>query len=62
MELDRKPPTYIEMKTAIPGPNAQQLLERRIANIPRGPFNTVPTFAGQSGGSAAHRCRREYVY
>ncbi len=51
MELDRKPPTYIEMKTAIPGPNAQQLLERRIANIPRGPFNTVPTFAAKAEGA-----------
>ena len=39
------------MKTAIPGPQAQQLFERRMASIPRGPFNTVPTFAAKGEGA-----------
>lgn len=51
--MDRNPKLtkYIEMKTAIPGPQAQVLLERRMANIPRGPFNTVPTFAAKGEGA-----------
>jgi len=43
--------TFIEMKTAIPGPQAQLLLERRMASVPRGPFNTVQTFAAKGEGA-----------
>ncbi|MDQ0899556.1 MULTISPECIES: 4-aminobutyrate--2-oxoglutarate transaminase [unclassified Paenibacillus] len=51
--MDRNPrlTKYIDMKTAIPGPQAQLLLERRMANIPRGPFHTVPTFAAKGEGA-----------
>nr|WP_270877875.1 4-aminobutyrate--2-oxoglutarate transaminase [Paenibacillus aestuarii] len=43
--------TCIEMKTAIPGPQAQLLLERRMASVPRGPFHTVQTFAAKGEGA-----------
>jgi 4-aminobutyrate aminotransferase/(S)-3-amino-2-methylpropionate transaminase len=42
---------HIEIRTAIPGPQAQLLLERRIEHVPRGPFNTVPTFAAKGEGA-----------
>lgn len=41
----------IEIKTPIPGPAAQQLLKRREEHVPRGPFNTVPTFAAKAEGA-----------
>ncbi|RTE10604.1 4-aminobutyrate--2-oxoglutarate transaminase [Paenibacillus whitsoniae] len=41
----------IQMKTALPGPEASKLLERRAASVPRGPFNTVPTFAAKGEGA-----------
>ncbi|WP_376768416.1 4-aminobutyrate--2-oxoglutarate transaminase [Paenibacillus planticolens] len=49
--MKEKKTAYIEMKTSLPGPQAQQLLERRMASIPRGPFNTVPTFAAKGEGA-----------
>ncbi|NOU84603.1 4-aminobutyrate--2-oxoglutarate transaminase [Paenibacillus sp. LMG 31460] len=51
MDRNPKQTKYIDMKTAIPGPQAQVLLERRMANIPRGPFNTLPTFAAKGEGA-----------
>jgi 4-aminobutyrate aminotransferase/(S)-3-amino-2-methylpropionate transaminase len=51
MEQNSKRSTSIEMKTEIPGPQAKLLLERRLASIPRGPFNTVPTFAAKGLGA-----------
>lgn len=51
MDQNSKQMTSIEMKTEIPGPQAKLLLERRIASIPRGPFNTVPTFAAKGEGA-----------
>lgn len=51
METQGKPTKFIEMRTALPGPQAQLLLERRLASIPRGPFNTVPTFAAKGAGA-----------
>ncbi|MGG1518813.1 4-aminobutyrate--2-oxoglutarate transaminase [Paenibacillus oryzisoli] len=42
---------FIQMKTALPGPEASKLLERRAASVPRGPFNTVPTFAAKGEGA-----------
>lgn len=47
MDVQERKTKYIEMKTSLPGPQAQKLLERRMASIPRGPFNTVPTFAAK---------------
>ncbi|WP_088005484.1 4-aminobutyrate--2-oxoglutarate transaminase [Indiicoccus explosivorum] len=41
----------INLKTAIPGPKAQELLERRNRSVPRGPFNTVQTFAAKGEGA-----------
>lgn len=51
MDVKENKATYIEMKTSLPGPEAQKLLERRMASIPRGPFNTVPTFAAKGEGA-----------
>ncbi|TCS75512.1 4-aminobutyrate aminotransferase [Effusibacillus lacus] len=39
------------MNTTIPGPKAKELLERKEQNVPRGPFNTVPTFAEKGEGA-----------
>jgi len=41
----------IQINTEIPGPKAKQLLERKLKNIPRGPFNTVVTFAEKGEGA-----------
>ncbi|MEC0266310.1 4-aminobutyrate--2-oxoglutarate transaminase [Paenibacillus anseongense] len=51
MDVKERRTTYIDMKTSLPGPEAQKLLERRMASIPRGPFNTVPTFAAKGEGA-----------
>lgn len=51
MDVQERKTKYIEMKTSLPGPQAQKLLERRMASIPRGPFNTVPTFAAKGEGA-----------
>ena len=41
----------IKIKTAIPGPKAQALLERKEKNIPVGPFNTIKSFAERGEGA-----------
>lgn len=41
----------IHVQTAIPGPVAQRWLERKENNVPRGPFNTVYTFAAKGEGA-----------
>ncbi|BFT69635.1 4-aminobutyrate--2-oxoglutarate transaminase [Paenibacillus sp. P36] len=51
MDVKERRTKYINMKTSLPGPEAQKLLERRMASIPRGPFNTVPTFAAKGDGA-----------
>jgi 4-aminobutyrate aminotransferase/(S)-3-amino-2-methylpropionate transaminase len=51
MDVRERRKKYIEMKTSLPGPQAQKLLNRRMASIPRGPFNTVPTFAAKGEGA-----------
>jgi 4-aminobutyrate aminotransferase / (S)-3-amino-2-methylpropionate transaminase / 5-aminovalerate transaminase len=43
--------TSICLKTEIPGPKAKELLIRKEANVPRGPFNTVKTFAVKGEGA-----------
>ncbi|UHA73652.1 4-aminobutyrate--2-oxoglutarate transaminase [Paenibacillus sp. 481] len=42
---------YISLKTALPGPMAEQLMQRRNEHVPRGPFNTVATFAAKGEGA-----------
>lgn len=51
MDVKERSTKYIDMKTSLPGPQAQELLKRRMASIPRGPFNTVPTFAAKGEGA-----------
>jgi 4-aminobutyrate aminotransferase / (S)-3-amino-2-methylpropionate transaminase / 5-aminovalerate transaminase len=41
----------IRMKTQVPGPKAQELLNRKEAHIPKGPFNTIKTFAVKGEGA-----------
>ncbi|MCM3706361.1 MULTISPECIES: 4-aminobutyrate--2-oxoglutarate transaminase [Cytobacillus] len=41
----------INLKTPIPGPKASELLLRREKEVPRGPFNTVPSFAEKAEGA-----------
>ena len=41
----------IHLKTEIPGPIAKQLLARKLNSVPRGPFNTVQTFAVKGEGA-----------
>lgn len=41
----------INLKTAIPGPMARALLERKEKNVPVGPFNTIKTFAEKGEGA-----------
>jgi len=42
---------YIQLRTPVPGPKAQELLARKEANVPRGPFNTAPTFVVKAEGA-----------
>ncbi|MDQ0255203.1 4-aminobutyrate aminotransferase/(S)-3-amino-2-methylpropionate transaminase [Evansella vedderi] len=39
------------IKPVIPGPKASELLERKVNNVPRGPFNTASTFAAKGKGA-----------
>lgn len=41
----------INLVTAIPGPKATELLKRREEHVPRGPFNTVPSFIAKGEGA-----------
>ncbi|MGP7818356.1 4-aminobutyrate--2-oxoglutarate transaminase [Niallia sp. 01092] len=43
--------SFIQMKTTIPGPKSKELLKRKEAVVPRGPFNTVLSFAEQGEGA-----------
>jgi 4-aminobutyrate aminotransferase/(S)-3-amino-2-methylpropionate transaminase len=43
--------TSIRLQTEIPGPKARELLKRKEKNVPRGPFNTVLTFAAKGEGA-----------
>ncbi|GGE13854.1 4-aminobutyrate--2-oxoglutarate transaminase [Marinithermofilum abyssi] len=42
---------YIQLNTSIPGPKAQELLQRRQANVPQGPACNLPTFAEKGEGA-----------
>lgn len=41
---------FIKLNTSIPGPKAKALLELKEKNVPRGPFNTMITFAEKGEG------------
>lgn len=41
----------IQMKTRIPGPKAIELLARKEKSVPKGPFNTIKTFAVKAEGA-----------
>lgn len=43
--------SFIQLKTEIPGPKAMELLERKEMSVPRGPFNTIKTFAVKGDGA-----------
>lgn len=42
---------FIQLKTDIPGPRAKELLNRKEINVPKGPFNTIKTFAVKGEGA-----------
>jgi 4-aminobutyrate aminotransferase/(S)-3-amino-2-methylpropionate transaminase len=42
---------FIQLRTEIPGPKAKELLERTYKSIPKGPFNTIQTFAVKGEGA-----------
>jgi 4-aminobutyrate aminotransferase / (S)-3-amino-2-methylpropionate transaminase / 5-aminovalerate transaminase len=42
---------YIKLKTKIPGPKAKELLVRKESSVPKGPFNTLKTFALKGEGA-----------
>ena len=46
----------IQIRTAIPGPRAQELLKRREAAIPRGVSHATPIFAARAEGANSRRC------
>ncbi|RSD26265.1 4-aminobutyrate--2-oxoglutarate transaminase [Mesobacillus subterraneus] len=41
----------IKIKTAIPGPKASELIERKQRSVPVGPFNTIKSFAHKGEGA-----------
>jgi 4-aminobutyrate aminotransferase / (S)-3-amino-2-methylpropionate transaminase / 5-aminovalerate transaminase len=41
----------IKLKTEIPGPRSRELLARREAAVPRGPFNVTPLFVAEASGA-----------
>lgn len=49
--MDSTTTKYIQIKTQIPGPKAQELLARKESHVPRGPFNTLPTFVQKAEGA-----------
>jgi len=44
--------SIIHLKTEIPGPRSRELLARREAAVPRGPFNATPIFIEEGHGAA----------
>lgn len=41
----------INIRTEIPGPKAKELLAKKEQNVPKGPFNTMQTFADKGDGA-----------
>jgi len=42
---------FIHLKTSIPGPKSQALMQRRQTAVPRGPYNNTPIFAAKAEGA-----------
>jgi len=42
---------FISIKTTIPGPVAKELLKKKEKHVPKGPFNTMLTFAEKGDGA-----------
>ncbi|WP_408009634.1 4-aminobutyrate--2-oxoglutarate transaminase [Pseudalkalibacillus sp. A8] len=42
---------HINLKTELPGPKSRALLKRKEENVPRGPFNTSPSFIEKGEGA-----------
>jgi 4-aminobutyrate aminotransferase / (S)-3-amino-2-methylpropionate transaminase / 5-aminovalerate transaminase len=42
---------FIHLQTSIPGPKAEELLRKKEQHVPRGPFNTLQTFAVKGEGA-----------
>lgn len=42
---------HIDLKTSLPGPKSEALLERKQKNVPRGPFNTSQAFIAKAEGA-----------
>lgn len=42
---------FIHLKTKVPGPKAKELLARKENSVPKGPFNTLNTFALKGEGA-----------
>jgi len=43
--------SVIDLKTAIPGPRSRELMARREAAVPRGPYNATPIFVKEARGA-----------
>ena len=41
----------IQLKTAVPGPRSKELMARREAAVPRGPFHATPVFVSEAHGA-----------
>ncbi|MGZ3708809.1 MAG: aminotransferase class III-fold pyridoxal phosphate-dependent enzyme, partial [Bdellovibrionota bacterium] len=41
----------IQLKTSVPGPKSQALMERRRASVARGPFHSTPIFMKRAKGA-----------
>ncbi|EWG09710.1 4-aminobutyrate--2-oxoglutarate transaminase [Cytobacillus firmus] len=41
----------INIRTELPGPKAKELLAKKEQNVPKGPFNTMQTFAAKGDGA-----------
>ncbi|WP_126427716.1 4-aminobutyrate--2-oxoglutarate transaminase [Brevibacillus marinus] len=49
--MERNATRFIRLNTPVPGPQAQELLKRKEASVPRGPFTTAPTFVVKAEGA-----------
>ena len=41
----------IHLKTEVPGPRSRELMARRTAAVPRGPFHATPVFVARRPGA-----------
>ena len=40
----------IQLRTAIPGPRSQELMQRRLNAVPRGVYHSTPVFTARAEG------------